>query len=108
MAELRNRIEQLRSEIASMGPMPPDMPEMIESANLLRQNEHLQRSDSSKTELLSRYEEYVTSLESLLKSVLEIQDELKGVLHDQSRLIPDKPQAGSRRKAGRKAGRRSS
>ncbi len=108
MTELRSRIEQLKSEIASLGPAPPAMPGMIESANLLRQNEYFKRSDSSKTELLSHYEEYLTGLESLLKSVLEIQDELKGILRDQSLLIPDGPQAKPRRRARQKSGRRSS
>jgi len=107
MAELRNRIEQLRSEIAELGPAPADMPGMIESANLLRRNEHLLRSDSSKTELLSCYEEYASSLEAMLRSVLEIQNELRDVLRDQSRLISEGPKSRPRRAAGRRAGRRS-
>lgn len=107
MAELRNRIEQLKSEIAMLEPVPADMPEMIESANLLRKNEYLQRSDSSKTELLSCYDTYVTNLETLLRSVFEIQNELKGVLRDQSRLISEKPKAKPRRTAKRKTGKSS-
>jgi len=107
MAELRGRIERLRSEIAALGPAPADMPGMIESANLLRRNEHLLRSDSSKTELLSCYDAYVAKLEALLRSVFEIQNELRGVLRDQSRLISEGTKSGPRRTAGRRTGRRS-
>jgi len=100
-AELRNRIEQLRSEIASLGSTPEDMPEMIEASNLLRKSEHLLKSDSLKTDLIASYDEYVAHLESLLRSVFEIQNELKGVLREQSRLIAD----GSKPRPGRAAKR---
>ena len=87
LAELRNTMEEIKSDIAMLGPIPDSVPEMIESANLLRRNEHLQRSDALKTDLVAKYGAYVSSLEALLKSVFEIQNELRGVLHEQSRLI---------------------
>ena len=97
LAELRSRIRALRSEVESMGEDRGDLPGMIDSANLLRKSEHLARSDALKTDLIECYREYAEGLEGLLRSVLEIQSELTGVLHDQSRMI----RAGRRPGAGR-------
>lgn len=97
IAELRGEIARLGLQIESLGPAPEDMPEMIESANLLRKSEHLQKSDGAKSELISAYEEYASELESMLRSVFEIQGELKDILREQSRLISD----GKKAKTGR-------
>ncbi len=103
MDEYRAEIKQLRSQIASLGPVPDDMPEMIESANLLRKNEHLQKLDEAKSGLISNYEGYTASLESMLKSIFEIQDDLRDILREQSRLIPDKKRVRTTRTRRKRA-----
>ncbi len=97
LAELKNKISQIKAGLDQLGPIPIDMPEMIESANLLRKNEHLVKSDTAKSELIASYTAYTDNLETLLQSVFEIQKELKDIIHDQNRLISAKRRV--RRKA---------
>ena len=105
LTDIKNRIGQLSSDIEAMGPAPDELPGMIGVSNALRRNEYLLRVDSTKTELISIYKEYTKGLEELLKSVLELQTGLTEVLHEQSKLIPDKqaesPKKTSRRKPTR-------
>lgn len=63
------------------------MPEMIASANLLRSNEHLSKTNEQKTKLLVAYEQYSAALEELLLTVFDIQKDLKEILKEQSSLI---------------------
>lgn len=70
-----------------MGETPTDMPEMIVSANLLRSNEHLSKTNEQKTKLLVAYEQYSAALEGLLLTVFDIQKDLKEILKEQSSLI---------------------
>ena len=46
------------------------------------------KSDQKKTDLISVYSKYSKSMEALLSSVFEIQNELKDILKKQSSLIP--------------------
>ena len=46
------------------------------------------KSDHKKTDLISVYSKYSKSMEALLSSVFEIQNELKDILKKQSSLIP--------------------
>ncbi len=62
---------------------------MIESANLLRSNEYLSKSDEKKTELIDAYGKYSKTLEELLSTVFDIQKDLKEILKEQYRLIPN-------------------
>ena len=77
---LRKEIQQMQSELSSLGDPIADIPEMISSANLLRSNEYLLKSDQKKTDLISLYGRYSSSMELLLSSVFEIQYELKDIL----------------------------
>ena len=85
--ELKNKIILTKSEIEKLGSVPNDMPEMIESGNLLRKNQYLSKANSLKSELVANYEIYVQDLEILLKSIFTIQKELQTILHDQNQLI---------------------
>ena len=87
---LRKKIQEIQSELIALGDPVQDLPELISSANLLRSNEYLLKSDEKKSELLSVYEEYTKSLENLLSSVFDIQNELKDILKEQSSLISTK------------------
>ena len=85
--DLRKRIQQIQSDLEQLGEPARNIPEMIESANLLRSNEYLSKSDEKKTELIDAYGNYSLALEELLTTVFDIQKDLKEILKEQSRLI---------------------
>ena len=86
---LRKQIQNLQSEIHTLGEPVKDMPELISSANLLRSNEYLSKTNHKQTQLLSVYEQYSKSLEDMLATVFDIQKDLKNILKEQSELISE-------------------
>ena len=84
---MKQKIDQIERELKGFVDSPEHMPELIDSSNLLRKNEFLVSTDQKKTELISLYSTYAKSMELLLNSLFEIQNELKTVLQDQSSLI---------------------
>ncbi|RNJ79377.1 MAG: hypothetical protein D9C04_04965 [Nitrosopumilus sp. B06] len=86
---LRQEIQRLRGDLGKLG-KPEDMPELITSANMLRANEHLSETGSKQTELLDAYSRYCETLEEMLLAVFEIQNDLKDILKEQSKLIRKK------------------
>lgn len=84
---LRKKIQEIEHELNSLGDPIADLPELISSANLLRSNEFLKKSNEKKSELLSVYRQYSQSLEDMLSDVFEIQNELKDILKEQSSMI---------------------
>ena len=99
---LRKRIQEINYELKELGDPEPEIPELITSTNVLRANEYLSKANQKKTELLSLYAQYSESLESLLASVFEIQNDLKEILKDQSALIESKPKKSSKTKKSNK------
>ena len=89
--DLRKKIQQIQYDLDQLGEPGKNIPEMIESANLLRSNEHLLKSDKKKTELIDAYGQYSKELEELLSTVFDIQQDLKEVLKEQSKLISNPP-----------------
>jgi len=85
--ELRVKIQQIQFDLNQLGEPVSDIPELIVSANLLRSNEYLSKTNEKKTELLSYYLQYTDALEELLSSVFDIQHDLKEILKEQSILI---------------------
>ena len=85
--ELRKQIQKLTSELKKLDNSTPDMPELIESANLLRSNKHLAETNSKRSELISNYKQYSKELEKMLATVFDIQRDLKEILKSQSSLI---------------------
>ena len=85
--DMKQKIDQIERELKEFVDSPEHMPELIDSSNLLRKNEFLVSTDQKKTELISLYSTYAKSMELLLNSLFEIQNELKTVLQDQSSLI---------------------
>ena len=77
----------MQLDLEQLGNPAKNIPEMVESANLLRSNEYLLKSDEKKTELLDAYDKYSKALEELLSTVFEIQQDLKEILKEQSALI---------------------
>ena len=98
---LRKKIQEIKSQIDAIGEPIQEQPELIASANLIRSNEYLLKLDAKKSELISTYEEYSKSLEVLLSSVFEIQNDLKDILKEQSKLISKN--SGSKRKSKSKS-----
>ena len=101
--DLRKKIQGIKTELEQLLVEPTaDIPEMIESTNLLRSNEYLSKTNDKKTELLETYEQYSESLEELLESVFDIQKDLKEILKDQSSLIPNSPKKQTKSKHKKK------
>ncbi|QUC65211.1 hypothetical protein NsoK4_02865 [Nitrosopumilus sp. K4] len=98
---LRKKIQEVKSELNALGDPIVDLPELISSANLLRSNEYLSKSNEKKSELISTYEQYASALEDLLSTVFEIQNELKDVLKEQSSLISTKTSSKTSKKTSK-------
>ena len=79
---------------------------MIVSANLLRSNEYLSKTNDQKTKLLVAYEQYSKAIEELLLTVFDIQKDLKNILKDilkeQSSLISNSSKKQSKSKSKKK------
>ncbi|GBH34603.1 hypothetical protein NZNM25_13940 [Nitrosopumilus zosterae] len=88
--DLRKKIQDIRSDLNQLGVSPSEIPELIMSANLLRSNEFLSKTNEKQSELISAYEQYSESLEEMLSSVFEIQKDLKDILKEQSLMISQK------------------
>ena len=93
---MRKKIQQIQLDLDQLGNPVSEMPELITSANLLRSNEYLSKTNEKKTELLSAYAMYSESLEELLSSVFDIQNDLKEILKKQSFLIPSRTKTKSK------------
>lgn len=87
---LRKKIQDIQTELDALGTPISDMPELISSANLLRSNEYLVKSNGKKSQLIDVYEQYSKSLEDMLLTVFDIQNDLKNILKEQSSLLSEK------------------
>lgn len=82
--ELKNKIAATKKELAELDKLRDPSPELISSANLIRENENLKKTHQKQAELLDLLDLYSSNLEKMLSSVLEIQNELKDLLRTQS------------------------
>ena len=97
--ELRKKIQQINSQLSELNKISSNMPELIESANLLRTNDHLLEINSKNAELVSAYKQYTEELEKMLDTVFAIQKDLKEILITQTSLISEqKPKKKSKPK----------
>ena len=96
--DLRKKIQDIQADLNQLGDPVSEIPELITSANLLRSNEFLSKTNEKKTELLSAYEQYFVALEELLSSVFDIQNDLKEILKQQSSIISSQRKKQSRAK----------
>jgi len=96
--DLRKKIQQAEADLAQLGEPVSDMPELVETANLIRSNEYLQKANLKQTELLATYQKYSDSLEELLSTVFEIQNDLKEIVKEQSSLISKPKRTPAKRK----------
>jgi len=84
--QLRKKIQEIQADLNQLGTIS-EIPELITSANLLRSNEYLSKTNEKKTELLSTYEQYSVALEQFLLTVFDIQNDLKEIIKQQSSMI---------------------
>lgn len=96
--DMKRHIRQIQSELKDLGE-PESLPEMIQTTNIIRTNEHLTKTDQKKSELLAAYYEYTKFLEGIVSLSLEIQNDLKDILREQSELIPARKPVKSRKPA---------
>jgi len=96
--ELRKKIQYIKSELDEIGEPISDMPELITSANLLRSNEYFSKVTKKQLELLSAYMEYSKALEDMVDTVFDIQNDLKNLLKEQSKLISEQKHNVSKNK----------
>ena len=84
--DLRKKIQEIQADLNQLGTIS-EIPELITSANLLRSNEYLSKTNEKKTELLDTYEQYSVTLEQFLSTVFDIQNDLKEIIKQQSSMI---------------------
>ena len=88
--EIRQNIYDLHMKIEKLGDPPAPIVGLVDSTNILRTNEYLGRADNLKTDLILSYENYSELLESLAKSVIDIQAGLLEILREQSAMMEKK------------------
>ena len=96
--DLRKKIQQAEADLAQLGESVSDIPELVETANLIRSNEYLKKANLKQSELLSTYQKYSDALEELLSTVFEIQNDLKEIVKEQSSLISKPKKTTAKRK----------
>ena len=97
--DLRKKIQLVQADLAQLGEPVSDIPELVDTANLLRSNEYLQKANAKQNELLSIYEKYSDALEELLSTVFEIQNDLKEIVKEQSSLLSKPKRTSTKRKS---------
>ena len=87
---LKQKIVAARSKLSEINLPDPDMAQLIDQTNLLRNNEFLNKKLNAQSDLIKCYDDYVYSLESTLLSLLEIQKELLKLKKQTSRISKSK------------------
>ena len=87
--DLRKQIQKLTAELKELENTSENIPELIQSTNLLRSNDHLVEVNHKKSELTSAYQQYSKELENMLTTVFDIQKDLKEILKTQTSLISE-------------------
>ena len=112
IAEARRKVSDLMEAVGGLGAAPGGVTTMIDSANLRRQADHLEKSDRVKSEAISAYAEYAGMLERALREVAEAQRQISSMARPKKagRAKPAKKArakpAGTKRPAGpKKAGK---
>ncbi len=96
ISQLQNKILQIKKELSEINKDEKPLPEFIDTTNMLRSNEYLQKSNNSKSKLLIAYEEYANELENLISSVSKIKGNITSL---KSRIKPrNKPKKKVKKK----------
>lgn len=87
VSELQKKIILAKKELSEINSLERPLPEFINTTNILRSNEYLQKSNEKKSQLLTAYEEYTDELENLVSNIAQI----KSTIHNlKSHLKPRK------------------
>lgn len=70
--ELQSKIVELKIKLSEINKDEKPLPEFINTTNMLRSNEYLQKANDAKSSLLAAYEEYANELENLISTVSKI------------------------------------
>ena len=97
--ELRKQIQKITLELKRLDKSTSNIPELIESSNLLRSNQHLTEVNTKRSELITSYEKYSKELEKMLATVFDIQKDLKEILKTQSSIIEKQKKSKARKKS---------
>lgn len=90
--ELQNKIIELKIKLSEINKDEKPLPEFINTTNMLRSNEYLQKSNDTKSSLLIAYEEYSNELENLISSISKIKNNIASLKSRmKSRNKPKKP-----------------
>ena len=103
MAEARRKVSDLMEAVDGLGPAPGGVTTMIDSANLRRQADHLQRADRLKSEAISAYAEYAGMLERALREIAEAQRQISSIARAKRSGAARAKIAGSKSRAGKPA-----
>jgi hypothetical protein len=76
---LQKKITQAKKELSEIHMLEQPLPEFINTTNMLRTNEYLQKENEKKSQLLTTYEEYVNELESLVSNIAQIKGNLNSL-----------------------------
>ncbi len=117
--ELQNKIIQIKIELSEINKGETPLPEFIDTTNMLRSNEYLQKANDKKSKLLTAYEDYTNELENLISSVSKIRGNIailksriktrkKPIKKVKKRTVKRKTKPKSRRKTKSKTRRRKS
>lgn len=96
--ELKIRIQKLHQEIGELGQPNIPLENMIESTNLIRQNEYLEKSNSKQADLIVAYVEYSKHLEQIISSLFSIQAELKNIVKEETAMMESESKPKKSRK----------
>jgi len=76
ISELQKKIVLAKKELSEINALEQPLPEFINTTNMLRLNEYLQKSNEKKSQLLIAYEEYINELENLVSNIAQIKDSI--------------------------------
>ncbi len=83
-ATLKAKIHALSDELDSLGGGPDHIPEFTIRANMLRQNDYLEKSNRIREDMISAYADYSDILEDALRSLFQVQRELVDIMQQQA------------------------
>lgn len=85
--DLQNNILQIKIELDNINKNQKPLPELINTTNMLRTNEYLQKAIGAQSKLLAAYDDYSNELERLISSISKIKGNISTL---KSRLISRK------------------
>jgi hypothetical protein len=95
--KLQNNILQIKIELDHINKDQKPLPELINTTNMLRTNEYLQKANDAQLKLLTAYDEYSNELENLISSISKIKGNISSL---KSRLVSRKKPKKKLKKKG--------